>query len=272
VLYRTSASPGFVMPRLLSLFTALLLLAAPALAAPVPLLVCAADAQLPPFTYSQHNRTIGMAVDLLARLLKEAGLPAAQVEMLPWRRCLALVQSGRYALALNAATAQVDPAPFLVTEPYVQLNSVYLYSSRYFSSGLSIKQLDDLHRYRVCGLMGHTFESYGLDNAKVDVGAANYPQLIAKLHAGHCDLFLDKREVIAALHLVDTRLKDMLTDGSLQIRPVPEEAPVGLHFLVSRRIKQAVPLRNALDAGIQRLIRNKAMQGLQAPYQGAVKH
>lgn len=260
------------MPRLLSLFTALLLLAAPAMAAPAPLLACAADAQLPPFSYSQHNRTIGMAVDLLARLLQEAGLPAAQVEMLPWRRCLALVQSGRYALALNAATAQVDPAPFLVTEPYVQLNSVYLYSSRYFSSGLSIRQLDDLHRYRVCGLMGHTFESYGLDNAKVDVGAANYPQLIAKLHAGHCDLFLDKREVIAALHLVDTRLKDTLTDGSLQIRPVPEEAPVGLHFLVSRRIKQAVPLRNALDAGIQRLIRNKAMQGLLAPYQGAVKH
>lgn len=226
-----------------------------AYAADAQTLACAAETDFPPFAYRLAKPggipvVRGSAPELLDGILKRAGAAPLQLDFLPWPRCLKLVEYGKYAIAIDVPTAQVDPAPYLVSEPYAFVNSVYVYSTAMHPGGLKIDRADDLARYRSCGLMGYTFDTYGLDINKVDVGAGSYPQLLGKLLAGRCDLVLEKREVFNALPLLGDEMRSALSNPSLQMRPIPGEEPLGLHFIVSRRAHNAAALLREINAGI----------------------
>lgn len=224
-------------------------------------LACAADAQFPPFTFQRavttapmdNNRdaAIGVTVDLISNLLEEAHMPPLKVDLLPWQRCLSYVANGDYVIALNAPTAQVNPAPYLISVPYVRLESVYVYSVLTFPKGPNISQLDDLQNFRVCGLLGNTFDAYGFGSLFVDTGATTYRQVFAKLRNNYCQIVLEKRQVLENLKLIDPGLADITHDGTLRIKAVPEEEAPGLHVLVSRKAPNAQQLLSILNTGIQ---------------------
>jgi polar amino acid transport system substrate-binding protein len=225
---------------------------------------CAANLEYPPYLFTKREgdseSMVGVAVDVLQLSLKKAGKPPAQIQKLPWLRCLKLAEVGEIDVVLNVPTAQIDPEPYRITQPYAVVHSVYVTSRTNSPKGLTIRTVEDLNRYRICGLLGMRYDSYGIDTAKVDTGANTYLSLINKLMAGHCDLFLEKREIIDALQARSPELKAAFTSSSLVESLLPEDSPLGLHYAISRRIPNSQALADQLDATIAVLQDSKQLE------------
>ncbi|HXA48047.1 MAG TPA: transporter substrate-binding domain-containing protein [Burkholderiaceae bacterium] len=224
---------------------------------------CVADLEYPPYLYTQHDakseRLVGLGVDVLQFSLKKSGKPAAQIQKLPWLRCLKLTELGEIDLIINVPTAQIAPQPYRISNPYAIVHSVYITSRINSPRGLKIRTVEDLNRYRICGLLGVRYDSYGIDTNKVDTGSNNYISLVNKLQANHCDLFLEKREIIDALLARSPELKAAFSSASLMQTALPEDSPIDLHFAVSRAIPNSQTLVDALNTGISILQSTKEM-------------
>ena len=97
-----------------------------------PIHACAADLEYPPYLFTQHDSQrvtlVGLAIDILQTSLKNAGEPPARIEKLPWLRCLKLVEVGEIDIVLNVPTAQIDPQPYRISEPYAVVHTIYVTS------------------------------------------------------------------------------------------------------------------------------------------------
>ena len=235
-----------------------------------PIHACAADLEYPPYLFTQHDgqrdTLVGLAIDILQTSLKNAGEPPARIEKLPWLRCLKLAEVGEIDVVLNVPTAQIDPQPYRISEPYAVVHTIYVTSRVNSPHGIIIHSLEDLKKYRICGLLGIRYDSYGIDTAQVDAGSNNYRSLINKLNAGHCDLFLEKREIIDGLQARSPELKAMLNSASLVQTPLPEDSPLGLHYAISRRIPNAQVLLDRLNTTIATLQNNKQLDKWMTSY------
>lgn len=231
---------------------------------------CAANLESPPYLFTKKEgdaeSLVGLAIDVLQQALKSASKPPAQIQKLPWLRCLKLAEVGEIDVVLNVPTAQIDPQPYRISQPYAVVHSVYITSRINSPRGLTIRNVEDLTHYRICGLLGTRYDSYGIDTAKVDVGSNSYLSLINKLVAGHCDLFLEKREIIDALQVRSPELKAAFTSNSLVESLLPEDSPLGLHYAVSRRIPNSKELADQLDSTIAALQDSRQLEKWTAAY------
>lgn len=223
-------------------------------AAPI-LTACASNVDYPPYLYETGSTMNGVVVDILRHIWPSVHADLIAVRKLPWKRCLKLAELGQIDLVVNVPTAQIDPAPFHITEAYAQLHSVYFVAKAHWPRGIVIASLQDLRSFRVCGLMGNRYDSYGLLTEAVDRGANNYRSLIGKLEAGYCDMFIEKREVIAGLLKFDEQLARQFASASLLVRNLPEDSPIGLHFAVSKLSASHNMALEKLNMGIAQLTR-----------------
>jgi len=234
-----------------------------------PLNVCASDVDYPPFLYADGGnaeKSAGLGVDILQLVMTKLGRPPAVILRLPWLRCLNAVETGKLDMVIDVPTAEIDPAPYWITEPYFEVHSVYYYSTKARPGGIDIRNLEQLKRFNVCGLMGNRYEAFGIDTAKVDTGTRTYTALVRKLDAGFCDLFLEKSEVIDSLMRRNAELRTLLTSPGLQRRDLPEELPSGLHFAISRHMQGGKALQQSINGVIQSLHATKDIERLQQPY------
>ncbi|PWF55778.1 substrate-binding periplasmic protein [Massilia glaciei] len=253
---RTSQAPTRAAKEL-ALAVLLIAVGVRACAAAAATTVCASNVQSPPFFYvAQFNKDGTLPRGLAVEILREAigtRVGGPHIAKLPWKRCLKLAELGLIDIVINVPTAQIDAAPFFITEPYVEMRSAYYVSRRRWPRGIPITNLEDLKAYRLCSLSGNTYDGYGLRGQPVDSGTNNYISLIGKLHAGNCDLFIEKREVVAGLRLLAPRVAEAFASRDLISARLPEDSPIGLHFAVSKRSKEGAALRARLDRTIARL-------------------
>lgn len=233
---------------------------------------CADQAETPPFSYAARldgrkgGAVVGASVDLLRQIVARHGWQL-EVQLLPWARCLALVADHRVGVALNASQGDAQASGLRVSKPYFTLHHVYFYSRRARPQGLSLVHLADARRYHLCGLGGYRFEAFGIDTASVDRGAtAGYEQLIAKLHLGRCDLFIDSRENMAGQYLVNPTLRALLVDGTLVGQPLPDVPTRALYFAVASQGAAAAALLAQLNQGLDELDKTHEMDKLLGHY------
>ena len=216
---------------------------------------CADQAEMPPFTFNARvdghrtEQVVGASVDLLKQIGRANGWDVS-VQLLPWARCLAMVQENQAQIALDTSRADAENNHLTLSKPYFSLHSVYFTSRRAQPQGLKISKLADLKQHHLCGLGGHRFELFGIDTRTVDLGTMTYESLIAKLHLGRCDLFIENREVIGGMYLVNPKLRTLLVDGTLVSKPLPGSPSRDIAMAVSARAADAPALLAALNAGI----------------------
>lgn len=226
--------------------------------------VCGDQAEMPPFTYAQRGAVqpppvTGASLDLLRAIGKRNGWEV-EAQLMPWARCLAMVADGRMAVALNAG--QLDNRGLLLSRPYFSMHNQYYTSRRARPQGITLGKLSDMRAYHICGLGGYRFEAYGVDTASVDRGTTSYEQLIAKLHLGRCDLFIDSRETMAGQYLVNPRLRALIVDGTLVSKPLPDVPLRPLHFGVAANRPDSKTLLNSINQGLAELEKSHEMARL----------
>ncbi len=237
---------------------------APAGAAPPPetsllphrtLRICEDDAQWPPFLYygrtgdSADRHVVGVSVDVLNRILGPKGI-TYEVDFVPWKRCQAMLVVGSYDLAANASYSDERARTYRLSQPYYWLHSYYYYSRRQHPQGLKVDSLADLKHHRVCGLLGDNYATYGLQPADMDLLPHSYTQMIEKLHLGRCDLFIEKREIIAGFVATDPAMARAVNDPDLVGVPMDFVPATPFHFMVSPAPSWGPALVEVLNDGI----------------------
>ena len=232
---------------------------------------CADQAEMPPFAYRARadghalDRVVGASVDLL----KWIGQPYhwdVDVQLLPWARCLATVSDKQLQIAIDVDKGDAEASGLVVSKPFFTMHHVYFYSRKARPEGIKLQSLADLHHYRVCGLGGYRFESYGIDTQQVDRGTVGYEELIAKLHVGRCDLFIASRESVGGMYLINPKLRTLLVDGNLVSQPLPGSPEHRLYFAVSAKASNAKDLIGRIDSGIDRAEQQGKVQQLLNKY------
>ncbi len=211
-----------------------------------PLSICDDGAGWPPYTYQdpvKPEQVVGASKELVFSILQRAGF-SPHITLLPWKRCLAQVQSGQTDMLLNAAYSEERASNYHLTEPYYSLHSVLFYATNKFPSPPNLATIADMRAYRYCGLFGYNYTMYEIPPAQLDTGAKDEPSRFAMLARDRCDFVLGDVEILkafAAMGKVD------LT-GTAHIA-IPGDKPKQFHAMVSRQRKDGEKLVKILNDG-----------------------
>lgn len=212
-----------------------------------PLSVCDDGAGWPPYTFADPkdpDKVIGASKDLIFGILERAGY-TPRITLLPWKRCLAQVESGQTAMLLNASYSEERAQKFLMSKPYYSLHSVLFYRTSKYPSPPKLTGVEDMQSYRYCGLYGYNYTMYSIPNAQLDTGAKDEPSRFAMLERGRCDFVLGDLELLHAF----SSMGRLNLDGTGHI-PIPGAKPKEFHAMVSKALPDADKLLKTLDEGI----------------------
>jgi ABC-type amino acid transport substrate-binding protein len=163
----------------------------------------------------------GFSAELTRKLFARIGKSVTLLD-LPFARCMKLVRDGDVDFAIGPyqdaerARSLVFSKPYRILTPQVFMRA---------DSAVEIRTVDDLKRYRGCGLNGSSYLHYGLGAGQIDQGATSYAGLILKLKSGRCDYIVEELQIIWGTE--NGRYKD---DPELRRNPVAGAVAPGRHF------------------------------------------
>ncbi len=231
--------------------------------------ICDDDAQWPPYTFYKsqsspsNKEIIGYSIDIIQEIFKQTQIQYI-VSLLPWKRCLAEVNQGEhYQMALNASFSQLRQRTYLLSKPYYSTQKHYYYSRTKYPKGLVINNIEQLKNYTLGGILGHSFESYGLDNKTISHRTNGYVELIGMLHAGRIDVFLGEHEIISGQANINPKIN---LKAPLGFSILKEQKVNDFYILISRNFKYAEELKGILDKGIENSQRSGLSQRLLNKY------
>ncbi|MDP2371706.1 substrate-binding periplasmic protein [Rhodoferax sp.] len=211
------------------------------------LLICDDAAGWPPYTFvdpKNPDKIVGASKDLIFGILERAGY-APQITLLPWKRCLAQVESGQVTMLLNASFSEERAQKFLMTRPYYRLHSVLFYRTSKYPSPPKLTTVQDMKSYRYCGLHGYNYTMYDIPKSQLDTGAKDEVSRFAMLKRDRCDFVLGDVEVLQAF----SAMGQLDLDGTSHL-PIPGVKPKEFHAMVSKALVDADKLLKILDDGI----------------------
>lgn len=203
--------------------------------------ICDDANEWPPYTYfervegNKSSKVVGFSIDVLDEIFARHQIRYT-ITMLPWARCLLEVKKGKhYQMVLDITAGPEREAMFWLSRPVYFTNTYYFYSRKKFPQGLNILAMADLKAYRVCGIHGYSVNYTGFRDffkpGEVDQGTKDYKALIAKLHAQHCDLFLEQFQAMQGYAVIG---QPFLDDQHLAREPMPGLIPSPFRFAISR--------------------------------------
>jgi polar amino acid transport system substrate-binding protein len=228
---------------------------------------CDIGGELPPYSYYKRkngqptNEVTGFSVRYIEQILETKNIKST-IELLPWRRCKALVTKGDYALLLNASINPEREKNYLISKTYYTVKDVYFYSKRKPIS--QINNVGELRKHYICGEAGYNYINFGIRNEEVDTGTTSLPQAMEKLHAGHCDVVLARFEFAAGHRFTNgidyTKSKDF---GWGEIKGM---TPLSFHIMVSRRLPYSKELIDLINQGIDHMVSSKKVDLLKQEF------
>lgn len=231
--------------------------------------ICEDSGEWPPYTYYRRVNgwptpsIHGYAVDVVDAIFAKAHV-SYNIKLLPWARCQKEVEQGTsYQMALNASRNESRAKLYFLSRPYYRTTNYYFYSRRRHPDGLAVNGVDDLKKFRVCGLFAYNYETYGLRPGSVDQGARDFSAVISKLHAGRCDLFLEKYEIMAGFTAIG---EPFLADPDLAGKPVPGMASTEFYMMISRRYEHGEQLLKLVNDGLAEMEASKQLDRLLRKY------
>lgn len=234
-----------------------------------PLLACGSDSEQPPFSFFERksgaktNNVVGVTVDVIKAIGAKLG-NQIKIELLPWKRCISYVESGKYDIAIdnrvevNASSSD----PLIHSERYYHMHPSYVYYRSAKPAGFDIKSAEILATQKVCGLPGRRYDAFGVKENQIDMGISSYVSNFSKLKSGRCDIFIEYRELLAGLYLVDSAMSKVITDKDIVMKPLPNSKETGLVFSVNRK-SELLPKINAV---IAELVKQEKMDSFLEPY------
>jgi len=227
------------------------------------------DAQWPPFTYyhnNNRNALTGFAIDVIHMILDKNNI-SFSIVLTPWSRALRSVKEGDFHMLLNASYNEEREKLYYLSQAYYSLNYAFFYSKTKYPNGLEHLSVDQMKKkYKICGLMGYSYEDVGLKSNEVDNDSIyTYDKLIKLLHYRHerCDVFVEGYEIFAGFSVIG---KDYLANKNLKYFIIPKIEKQPFHMMISKNFKYGKELQQVINEGINDLKQSGQLEELLKKY------
>ncbi|QLG89732.1 amino acid ABC transporter substrate-binding protein [Chitinibacter bivalviorum] len=244
--------------------TALLTLSTAGVAAAMPnqLSICWEDGLKPPYLMlDAQGQVAGIAVDMVNEILRRQQIRPKHIIM-PWKRCLAEVESGSVDLVPNSSYRDERAQYALFTEPLYDTHVVLFYNVKRFNVRPQIRSVDDMKRYSLGGILGFNYDQYG-GQLNIDTSAKSRDILLRMMMAGRFDVAIEQLEVIQMM-----RQQNEVNLEQIAYLPDPVQPVKHFHILVSKKHPQAAAVKKMLDDGIAGLKRDGSAKAIQVRHLG----
>ncbi|BDU49466.1 substrate-binding periplasmic protein [Haliovirga abyssi] len=206
------------------------------------------------------DKISGFTYDLLKTIAKNENF-TINVRLLPWKRSKKYVETGKYQVLMDASINEERKKIYYYSEPIYTINSYYFYNIKKFPNGLDIKNKSDLKKYKVGGLLGYNYKTYGFNNTEIDTGAKNYTQLVKKLKKNRFDIFLAEYEIMKGFEYVGQKY----LDSDIKFVKIQDMAPRKFYFLFPKT-DLGLNLRNIFNKNIKKLEKSGELQKMLDKY------
>ena len=231
-----------------------------AAALPEELRVCWEDSEKPPYlTLKDPKRPEGIAVDLVDGILARQKIKAIHI-VLPWKRCLADVESGLVDLVPNASFSEDRTKYAFFSNALYTTHMVLFYSRLKYPSPPKISSEKDMKAYRLGGILGFNY-AYFKEPLQIDTGAKSRIALLRKLEAGRIDLAIEQLEIVQLI-----MRREKMDPDRFGFIPDPVLPAKTFHILVSKRHPQAAAIKTMLDEKINEMLQDGTTQKITARY------
>ena len=157
--------------------------------------VCVDKNSFPPFVYSEKingaGQLRGYSLDLAKQLLTSIGsaydiksLPAAEIE----KKIQSADPKSGCDVVLDVAKTPAKEAYLLLTPPVYSLNYDLMYNWERYMTGLGVKSLADVAKFKACGVSGYDYGSVG-KSLKIKL-LESVKDAVFELKHKTCDVFV----------------------------------------------------------------------------------
>ena len=227
---------------------------------PEELRVCWEDSEKPPYlTLKDPKRPEGIAVELVDDILARQKIRARHI-VLPWKRCLADLESGLVNLVPNASFSEERTKYALFSRTLYTTHMVLFYNRLKYPSPPKISSESDMKAYRLGGILGFNY-AYYKEPLQIDTGAKNRIALLRKLEAGRIDLAIEQLEIVQMI-----MRREKINPDRFGYIPDPVIPAKTFHILVSKRHPQAAAIKTMLDEKINEMLQDGTTQKITARY------
>lgn len=204
----------------------------------------------------------GLKVELARQVFAELGVPL-RLTVLPFQRCLKLIESGVMDGALPLAQTQERERYMTFSGPANPQSYVFVYRRARFPDGLRWDNIDELTRWRLLLNLGSAVDAEmeaRFSRVAPILRSPDLKTLLLMLNADRADLGAMDRQV--ALHMIST----LGLGGQLAISQQPiNDRPVRFGFAQGSPAAALVP---RIDAILIRMHRDGSMAKLLARWSG----
>lgn len=236
--------------------------------------ICDDEAGWPPFVYNpvidgEKDKTIikGATVELIKEIFKEIGQEYT-FEVIPWKRCILEVEKyaekGNYEAFSNGGYSEERSKKYLTSLPLYYLSTGVFYSKKNFPNGIEINKIEDIKKYRFCGVHGYSYRSWNLKDSDISFRAKSGEAVLKMLSKGRCDVFTNGNVPIYAKVLstgksiIPDNVGSFLADNIL--------APSSFHIYISKGSPRGKELLEKINNAILKLRENGTYEKIYSKY------
>lgn len=235
-------------------------------ALPKVIVTCDDGDEWPPYTYfnrvdgKKTSEVTGYSVDLLKAVLKTKNI-SLMVELIPWKRCLEKIKSGKTMAALNATVNEERKKDFIISKPYYLLSEAYIAST---AKPPVINSAADMLKYNICGQRGYNYDYLGVFPKNIHSLVDEFPAAIKLIKTGRCDLMPVNREIIIGYHVIGE--PDFVNDPELLVVNIPKVPGTPYVMMISKKVEFGNELLTVIEEGLQALEKNGVAKQLRHKY------
>ncbi|MES2149207.1 MAG: transporter substrate-binding domain-containing protein [Pseudomonadota bacterium] len=227
-----------------------------------PLTACAEPSSGPPWLYALRDAAgrptpelAGFTADIVRQAFASFDRQIQIRGDLPLIRCREMVAAGTIDFGIGFYYDAERARQFAYSAPYKVLTPQIFFSA---SRPIVVRKVEDLARYRGCGMHGWSYAHYGLSDTAIDKGTTSYRALVEKLKLGRCDYFPEELEVLSTQVLgKDSYLNDpTLLHVSIAGAIAPSK------HLVAAKDGEAALLLPKFNAALAAMIKSGAFMAL----------
>ena len=171
-----------------------------------------------PYCYTspeEPSKLQGFTVDFLKEVFNQPG-DDLNLTALPWKRCLAMLESHELDLVLDGSKDSLRLQKYLFSNEIYHLDNVLYYLKDRFPNGPNLKSAEDMSRYSLGGIYGFYYKMFPFDVSKVQTGAKDIETMLKKLEKHRFDLAIGFEQIVRS----QIRLKGIDTKNMASV-PMP---------------------------------------------------
>lgn len=210
--------------------------------------VCENTNTYPPFRWfssDAHGQRYlhGYTYALFDQLLAGSGY-RYDIRLLPLTRCLREVQNGlHYQLMLNGSYSDSRAEIYRLSSATREVHFHAFYALKKYPEQPPLQRVNDLIRFRLCGVQGANFSMFKVKENRFDMGADSLDAVMEKLRRDRCDILPYNWEVVES----HAGQQPELLKGIGHV--VLEDMPVGqFTIIISRQAGQGEKIQQLINA------------------------